>query len=425
MKVDEIMKIDQRESGMEFHEIASLFPMMVGQDFKDLIEDIRTNGLHEPVWLYEGKILDGRNRWLACEDLGITADFREYEGDDPVGFVVSLNLTRRHLNESQRAMVAGKLATMKQGTRTDLKPRENSPEVSNKEAASLMNVSDFSIKKAKHVQKDGTPELVSKVEAGEVKVSVASDIATLPKEEQAEVVARGEKEILQAAKAIRSEKSLQRRQQRVDHILAQCNTDVQLDTAKRYPVIYADPPWCYDFSASDSREVENHYPTMALEDIKALPVPKIATDDAVLLLWATNPKLPEGIAVMESWGFYFRTALSWDKSRIGMGYWARQQAEPLLIGTQGKTPVDRIDLEGGGSLLLNTETLLLGTRGDMPAPLPENRPSSVIRAPAREHSRKPNEVYKVIETMFPEYPKIELFARGHRQGWDVYGYEAA
>ena len=409
-----------------FHPVADIFPLMQGQDFADLVADIRTHGLHESIWLYEDQVLDGRNRWRACQEAGIEPRYREYEGDDPVGFVISLNLTRRHLNESQRAMVGAKVATMKHGGDRKSDQRTNlSLDKTNAQAAEQLNVSAMSIKSAKHVQKDGTPELVSKVEAGEVKVSVASDIATLPKEEQAEVVARGEKEILEAAKAIRAEKSLTRRQMRVDHILEQCNTDVTLNLDRRYPVILADPPWRYDFSASDNREVENHYPTMALEDIKALPVAQISTDDAVLLLWATNPKLPESLDVMASWGFHFRTAFTWDKGRIGMGYWGRGQTERLLVGSQDSQPVDRISLEGGGELLFNTDTLLLGVRGDMPTPLPENRPSDLIRGQARKHSQKPDEAYEAIERMFPEYPKIELFARQQREGWDVYGYEAS
>ena len=106
-------------------------------------------------------------------------------------------------------------------------------------------------------------------------------------------------------------------------------------------VIYADPPWRYDASQSPSRRIDNHYPTMALEEIKALAeqgeVP--AADDAVLFLWATPPLLPEALEVMAAWGFTYRTCMVWVKDRIGMGYYARQRHELLLIGKRGSLPV--------------------------------------------------------------------------------------
>lgn len=88
------------------HRYANIFPMMNEDDFNRLMEDVRENGLQEPIWLYEGKILDGRNRYKACQELGIAPELRKYQGGDPLKFVMSLNLARRHLNSSQCAFVA-------------------------------------------------------------------------------------------------------------------------------------------------------------------------------------------------------------------------------------------------------------------------------------------------------------------------------
>ena len=109
-------------SELEFHPLADIFPLIEGPEFDGLVEDICTHGVREPIWLYEGQVLDGRNRYRALVELGhdsfINAElddvrfYRSYDGDDPAAFVVSLNLKRRHLNESQRAMVAAKLANM-------------------------------------------------------------------------------------------------------------------------------------------------------------------------------------------------------------------------------------------------------------------------------------------------------------------------
>jgi ParB-like chromosome segregation protein Spo0J len=102
-------------SGLEFHPLANLFPLLDGDDLDDLVADIKAHGLHEKIVTYEGMILDGRNRYRACIDAGIEPTYTAYQGDDPVAYVISLNLRRRHLDESQRAMVAAKLATLQLG----------------------------------------------------------------------------------------------------------------------------------------------------------------------------------------------------------------------------------------------------------------------------------------------------------------------
>ena len=113
----------------------------------------------------------------------------------------------------------------------------------------------------------------------------------------------------------------------------------------------------------------------------------------VLFLWTTSPKLREGLQIVDAWGFEYRTCMVWVKDRIGMGYYARQQHELLLIGA----------------------------RGNIPAPPPAVRPPSVIHAPRTEHSAKPDEAYEVIERMYPDYPKCELFQRRPRDGWVGWG----
>jgi N6-adenosine-specific RNA methylase IME4 len=159
------------------------------------------------------------------------------------------------------------------------------------------------------------------------------------------------------------------------------------------PVIYADPPWRYEFAVSGSRQIENQYPTMSVEDIaKEDPAPE---EDAVLFMWVTSPKLPEGLQVMQAWGFTYRTSMVWVKPQIGMGYYARSQHEFLLIGTLGS----------------------------LPAPLPENRPSSVIDGRRTEHSAKPD-LRPMLNSMYPDLWKREMFSRKPADGlWLTHGFE--
>lgn len=129
---------------IEFHPIAQIFPMPERSALGEVTADIRKHGLREPIWLYpDGRILDGRNRYLACCQTGVEPLFQTYTGDDPVAFSISLNLHRRHLNESQRAVVAARLANLRQGARTDLKHSTNSdevPQLSAQDAANRLNV---------------------------------------------------------------------------------------------------------------------------------------------------------------------------------------------------------------------------------------------------------------------------------------------
>jgi ParB-like chromosome segregation protein Spo0J len=136
-------------------------PLIEGPEFDELVADIKERGLALPIELYEGKILDGRNRYRACLQLGIEPLVVTYAGADPAARVTSLNLRRRHLTASQRAMAAAKMANMRSGARTDL--GHSLSEVSIKRAADLHKVGTTSVKQAHTVLRDGTPELVAAV----------------------------------------------------------------------------------------------------------------------------------------------------------------------------------------------------------------------------------------------------------------------
>jgi N6-adenosine-specific RNA methylase IME4 len=163
----------------------------------------------------------------------------------------------------------------------------------------------------------------------------------------------------------------------------------------KFSLILADPPWDDEFGASN-RSIENHYPTMKFEDILALPVGEIAHEQAMLFLWATPSMIEMALTTAKTWSFEYRTQLIWAKPSIGLGKYVRQRHEILLICR----------------------------RGDHPAPLAENLQDSVIEAPRSEHSAKPEVFHEIIERMYPEAERVELFRRGPpRQGWSAWGAE--
>ncbi len=185
---------------LEVHPAAEIFPLLEGGALDQLAADIRSNGLREPITLHpDGRILDGRNRFHACLQADVEPQYRIWDGHgDPIAYVVSLNLQRRHLSESQRAMAADKIATMQQGARTDIASIEAMSQV---QAAELLNVGRASVQRAREVRESGAPEVVQAVERGELAVSAAAQIVDLPQEIQTGIVSLPEPERKAAIKA--------------------------------------------------------------------------------------------------------------------------------------------------------------------------------------------------------------------------------
>ncbi len=192
------------------HPLADIFPLLEGAEFEALVADIRAHGQREPVVLLDGAILDGRNRDRACRAAGVEPRTITFDGDDPRAFVVSANLHRRHLTESQRGVVASKLANLGHGgdRRADqaanlpLEPPVPPP-VSQARAAELLNVSERTVRAAGVVIDKGVPELVQAVERGQASVSAAAAVSRLPADVQA-AVAGAPCDVVTVARAIRT-----------------------------------------------------------------------------------------------------------------------------------------------------------------------------------------------------------------------------
>jgi N6-adenosine-specific RNA methylase IME4 len=181
---------------------------------------------------------------------------------------------------------------------------------------------------------------------------------------------------------------------------------ISFTNGKKYKTIYADPPW--QFQNRTGKVAPEHkrlsrYSTMSLEEIKALPVADIADEKSHLYLWVPNALLPEGLEVMKAWGFEYKTNLIWEK--------VRKDGQP--------------DGRGVGFYFRNvTEILLFGIKGSKNRTLQPGRSQvNLLRTMKREHSRKPDEFVDLIEACSSE-PRLELFARGDRDGWDMWGNQA-
>ena len=369
------------DQDIEIHDAAYLFPEMQEQEFAELKQDIGRNGLQMPILLYRGKVVDGRHRLRACTELGIVPRFEEMLAANDAAVnqaVVSINLHRRHLTESQRALVAARLTNSTIGTN-----QHTAGAVSQQKVAEELGISVDSVLRGKKVLKNGVPELVEAVAAGKINISSAAKLAALAKEDQSQLNFDDIKAIQDASKAINKAKFETRRQERLQEIEAKRANNKPLDASMgTFSVVYADPPWNY------MGEMAVGYPCMSVQEICDMPISEICADDAVVIMWCSSSLLPDALQVMNAWGFTFKTSAVWDKNVTGQGAYFRQAHEVLMIGIKGNVP-------------------------EVPY---SARPSSVLKYPRLEHSRKPLELYQLIDDMYPELSKIELFCRGEPQG---------
>lgn len=383
----------ENTNGYKVHPAADAWPMMDDGRYAELLADIKANGQREPITLCDGLLLDGRNRHRACVDLKITPITRNFEGD-PWAFAWSLNGNRRDLADVQRALI--KLACNEGSEKWNNKRNAIKEEGNRKrsEAAKVQHTTSKPYAGEKMVVghsdlPPSPPETKPKINvsrdarAAEANVSSstmkrAEYIATRP--EIAKQVISGD---IKPAEAIR-----QIKRERIEK-------EVPEPTGK-YRIIYADPPWSYGNSMPDyATDQRDHYPVMAMSDICALPVREWAEDDAVLFLWVTSPILEESFQVIRAWGFKYKASFVWDKVHHNMGHYNSVRHEFLLVCTRGSCQPDVRKLF-----------------------------DSVQSIERTEHSKKPEEFYNIIETIYLNGERLEMFARQPRKGWKAYGNQS-
>lgn len=355
---------------MQFHEVATIFPMMSDDDFSALRDDIKANGLRQPITTWRGKIVDGRNRYRACKELGIVPHTVEWDGRGSLTqYVVSLNLARRHLTASQKAAVAVDMlpmleeeaaqrrnSTLKQNATVSQKIDERAEAEAGRasdRAAQLVGTNRQYVSDAKRLHSEA-PALFEKVKAGELSITQA------------------------------------KREHRKD------TAKPAPQVAGRYSIIYADPPWKYSDNGMDNYgPAERHYEALSIADLCALPVSDMAMDNAALFMWVTSPMLEEAFKVVRAWGFSYRTSFVWDKVKHNFGHYNSVRHEFLLVCVRGSYTPQVGKLFDSVQSIERTDT----------------------------HSQKPEEFRQIIETLYPQASKIELFARQRANGWESWGNE--
>jgi N6-adenosine-specific RNA methylase IME4 len=405
------------------HPAAKLFPLIEGDEFAALASDIQKHGLQHPIVLVRDKehgvcVLDGRNRLRACKKAGVTPTHEWYGKDDPVGYVVSTNIARRHLTPSQLARLGAdveelyaKEAAQKQrqeGAKQAKRGKEggrgkkktpsgqlaqrglSETDRAREKAAKQTGASGRSIQRAKKVKEKGSAKLNRAVLEGKVTVDDAVKVLELPPKTQDELLLDlktfgGQRRTLKEAR-FRYER---------EQVTEKIQSEPKPPPEGPFRVIVIDPPWKYDNRTEDvTHRSKAEYPTMSVEQIQALPVKKLADGrGCVLWLWTTNMFMPEAFRLIRGWGFEHKTILTWDKEAIGAGNWLRNVTEHCILAVKGDRPV---------------------VRGE--------KHSTLIREKRREHSRKPEAFYALVEEACPG-AKLEMFAREPRKGWELWGAE--
>lgn len=389
----------------------ALIPPLEATEREELERSLLREGCRDRlvVWKDQGILIDGHNRHEICLTHGIPFDVLELPfatRDEAMLWMLRNQLGRRNIGVMTRGRlgmlteeVVARMAKARQVERKGNQPGaslENSPKLeplppidTRAEAAKAARMSDFTYRAVKLVWQAGSEKLIAAVDRAEVSVNAAVAVAALPKEKQDELVEKGEKAVIAAAKEARlAEREKKRASIEVIESVG-CNLEDFAARGERFACVYADPPWRYGNQGTRAA-TDNHYPTMSVDEICDLPVASIVADNAHLHLWTTNAFLFDARRVMEAWGFTYKSCFVWVKPQMGIGNYWRVSHEFLLLGIRGDAPFGRRDCKSWGEF------------------------------PRGRHSAKPDAIRQMVERVSPG-PRIELFARERADGWSAWG----
>ncbi len=438
---------------IEFHQACLLLPKMLDEEYQALRASIRSGyDSNKPIELFDGKILDGRHRYQACNDEKIEPRFITLTDIDPYDYVRKVHEGRRSWsNQVQKALVIGELLKMSDEFQADQQRIKDEGNRKRAEAAvgndNSTGSNQYSSKPTRTVVPQTlaplsyeppqlltqSPPSVAIPSPPPVRPSIPQIAATpvyapppkveLPEppkpakqpERTTAVVAakigvnRGAVEQAQTIQDKRPDlaEKVKSGEMKPGEALRQIKKDQVAEKVGALPegkfrVIYADPPWSYndkcDTGSVQSGGAEKHYPSMSLAELSAIPIPDRTPNDAVLFLWVTSPLLPDGLKLANDWGFKYKSAFIWDKVKHNMGHYNSVRHEILMICTKGSCTPDVAKLYDSVQVIERSD----------------------------KHSEKPEEFREIIDTLYPHGPRMELFRRGEvPAGWTVWGSDGA
>ena len=381
-------------------ELRALIPPLTEEEKRLLEESIVSEGCRDPLVVWGDVLIDGHNRYDICtrRDVPFRVVQREFaDKHEAKDWIIRNQLGRRNLTPEQRSYLIGKQYQERKraqgGTGANQYTREQTPqsEGTAQKIAAENKVSRATVERAAQfalavdtIARNVGEEVREKILSREVPLTAkdVQKVARLEPEKQKAII---EKVLSGEAKSVVDARRLVKKE----------TVKEVAPPSGKYRVIYADPPWSYGNKLVDGYgAAEDHYPTMTIEELCALPVKDLAEDNAVLFLWVTSPLLEECFEVIRAWGFKYKASFVWDKLRKNFGYYNGVRHEFLLVCTRGScTP-------------------------DVPKLF-----DSVQSIERTEHSRKPEEFRQIIDTLYPHGKRIELFARRPAPGWEVWGNE--
>lgn len=418
-------------------EFKDLVPDLTKEEFEQLEKNCLEDGILESIKTWNGFIIDGHNRFEIANKNNLSYETKEmqFENENEViDWIILHQLGRRNLTESQKSYLRGvryeneklKGTTLNQHTKSAT-PQNGAQQWTREKLANEYNVSkntierdaNFSkgvdiISKAKPESRNeilnektdftkGDIQSFAPIEKQAEREVKSTSIFKTDDELQAEIDKKASeltKQRLEEIEAEKKRKKEEKKKKRDQNILtAKQNIDAEnINIEGLFDVITIDPPWDYsEFGGFSSKDYDSEgnrgtvdYPTMKVEELKNMNLP--TKDNCVLYLWTTHMFLRSSFSLLDAWGFEYKATIVWDKDKIGMGRNIRMQCEFVLLATKGK-PI----LEGASV-------------------------RDIIREPRREHSRKPEAFYKLVETM-TYGRRLDYFAREKRKNWEVYGAE--
>lgn len=365
-------------------EFKKLIPALTQEEFKQLEDNCLKEGIREAILTWNGFIIDGHNRYKIATkwNLDFETKSKHFKDEEEVKEWMILNqFGRRNLSNYQRSVLALQLeevfkekAKEKQKEAGELKQKSaEAPIETRKELAKVANVSHDTIAKVKVIEQKAPEEVKVKLSTGEVSIN-------------------------QVYQEIKKEEKKIERDKKIEEVKAKIKEENLILEDKKYHVIAIDPPWAYEekggFSSSEYDAESNRgavdYPTMTVEQIKQIELPE--AEDCVLFLWTTHAFLRDSFDILEQWGYKYKATLVWDKVKMGIGRTVRMQVEFCLIGVKGNPIIN------GSS------------------------ERDIITEARREHSRKPEAFYSMVERMCIGN-KLDYFSRQNRENWEHYGAE--